>query len=52
MTSVPREDVYGAVDLVLDAEDEAFVNGLVIPGHASTHGYSDPSYPCFGRPSR
>jgi len=46
------EDVYGAVDLVLDSEDEAFVNALVVPGHASSHGYNDPSYPFFGRPSR
>ncbi|MDP2032499.1 MAG: aldo/keto reductase [Polaromonas sp.] len=46
------EDVYGAVDLVLDAEDEAFVNELVVPGHASSHGYNDPSYPFFGRPDR
>ena len=44
------EDVYGAVDLVLDREDEVFVNDLVIPGHASSHGYNDPSYPFFGRP--
>lgn len=44
------EDVYGAVDLVLDAEDEAFIDDLVTPGHASTHGYNDPSYPFFGRP--
>ncbi|MDW5442532.1 aldo/keto reductase [Polaromonas sp. SM01] len=44
------EDVYGATDLVLDREDEAFVNELVIPGHASSHGYNDPSYPFFGRP--
>ncbi|MDP1741799.1 aldo/keto reductase [Polaromonas sp.] len=44
------EDVYGAVDLVLDSEDEVFVNELVIPGHASSHGYNDPSYPFFGRP--
>jgi len=44
------EDVYGAVDLVLDSEDEAFVNGLVVPGHASSSGYNDPSYPFFGRP--
>ena len=43
------EDVYGAVDLKLDAEDEAFINDLVIPGHASSHGYIDPSYPFFGR---
>jgi len=43
------EDVYGAVDLKLDAEDEAFINDLVVPGHASSHGYLDPSYPFFGR---
>jgi len=46
------EDVYGAVDLVLDDEDEVFVNALVVPGHASSHGYNDPSYPFFGRPQR
>ena len=46
------EDVYGAVELVLDAEDEAFVNELVVPGHASSPGYNDPSYPFFGRPNR
>lgn len=44
------EDVYGATDLVLDHEDETFVNQLVIPGHASSHGYNDPSYPFYGRP--
>jgi aryl-alcohol dehydrogenase-like predicted oxidoreductase len=44
------EDVYGALDLVLDSDDEAFVNALVTPGHASTPGYNDPSYPFFGRP--
>ncbi len=44
------EDVYGAVDLLLDREDEAFVNALVVPGHASSPGYNDPSYPFFGRP--
>ena len=44
------DDVYGALDLVLDKDDEAFVNELVAPGHASSPGYSDPSYPFFGRP--
>ena len=46
------EDVYGALALVLDADDEAFVNALVTPGHASTPGYNDPGYPFFGRPVR
>ncbi len=31
------------------AEDEAFVDALVAPGHASTHGYTDPAYPVMGR---
>ena len=44
------EDVYGALDLVLDKDDEAFVNELVVPGHSSSPGYNDPSYPFFGRP--
>jgi aryl-alcohol dehydrogenase-like predicted oxidoreductase len=45
------EEVYGAVDLLLDSEDEAFINTLVIPGHASSPGYNDPSYPFYGRPA-
>ena len=44
------EDVYGAVDLLLDKDDEAFINDLVVPGHASSPGYNDPAYPFFGRP--
>ncbi|MDB5744839.1 MAG: aldo/keto reductase [Polaromonas sp.] len=44
------EDVYGALDLVLDQEDEAFIDALVVPGHASTPGFNDPGYPFFGRP--
>ena len=43
------EDIYAAVDLVLDQDDEASINALVVPGHASTHGYDDPSHPFFGR---
>ena len=41
-----------ALDAVLDAEDEAFVDGLVPPGHASTPGYTDPAYPVEGRQVR
>ncbi len=44
------QDVYGALDLTLTAEDEAFVNALVVPGHASSPGYNDPAHPFFGRP--
>ena len=44
------EAVYSANDLKIDQEDEAFINALVMPGHASTHGFNDPAYPFFGRP--
>ncbi len=36
----------------LGPEDEAFVDGLVPPGHASTPGYTDPAYPIEGRQLR
>ena len=41
-----------ALDAKLDAEDEAFVDSLVPPGHASTPGYTDPAYPIEGRQVR
>ena len=46
------QDYLAARDLVLTAEDEAFVSGLVPAGHASTHGYVDPLYPVTGREPR
>jgi aryl-alcohol dehydrogenase-like predicted oxidoreductase len=33
----------------LTAEDEALVDRMVPPGHASTPGYTDPNYPVAGR---
>ena len=36
----------------LCAEDEAFVDRLVAPGHASTPHYTDPVYPVTGRVPR
>ncbi|SAI67180.1 oxidoreductase [Bordetella ansorpii] len=44
------EDYYGALDVAISPQEEAMVNGWVVPGHASSHGYNDPSYPFFGRP--
>ncbi len=38
-----------AIDYSLMTEDEAFIDDLVKPGHASTHGYTDPNYPIEGR---
>ena len=40
-----------ALDHRLDAEDEAFVDSLVAPGHAAGLGFTDPSYPIEGRPT-
>jgi hypothetical protein len=36
----------------MDAEDEAFIDSLVSPGHPSTPGYNDPAYPLEGRVPR
>jgi aryl-alcohol dehydrogenase-like predicted oxidoreductase len=41
-----------ALSVQLGPEDEAFVDGLVRPGHASTPGYTDPAYPIEGRQLR
>ena len=46
------EDYVAALALRLGAEDEAFIDSLVAPGHASTHGYTDPLYPVTGRVPR
>jgi aryl-alcohol dehydrogenase-like predicted oxidoreductase len=40
----------GALGGTFDAADEALVDSLVAPGHPSTPGYNDPSYPLTGRP--
>lgn len=46
------ESYLRALNFRLDAEDEAFVDGLVPPGHASTHGFIDPGHPLEGRNPR
>lgn len=38
-----------ALALELGPEDEKLVDSLVVPGHASTHGFTDPGYPVEGR---
>ncbi|NYT64091.1 aldo/keto reductase [Alcaligenaceae bacterium] len=48
-TLAQMEDYYPAVDTQITAEEEALVDSLVTPGHASTPGYNDPSHPFFGR---
>jgi aryl-alcohol dehydrogenase-like predicted oxidoreductase len=43
------QDYLAALSVTVTAEDEALVDALVPPGHASTHGYTDPLYPVTGR---
>lgn len=43
-------DYYPALELSITAQDEALINDMVAPGHASTPGYNDPAHPFFGRP--
>jgi len=38
------QDYAPAVDYALTPDDEAFIDGLVTPGHPSTPGYNDPAY--------
>ena len=45
-------DYVQAMTIELTPEDEAFVDGMVPLGYASTHGYNDPQYPLTGRRSR
>jgi aryl-alcohol dehydrogenase-like predicted oxidoreductase len=42
-------DYFGAEDVDWTDADEQAVDALVTPGHASTPGYHDPSYPFGGR---
>ncbi len=43
-------DTYGgALQVQISAEDEAFIDGLVTPGHPSTPGYNDPGHFVSGR---
>lgn len=41
-----------ALDVQIDAEDEALVDSLVTTGHPSTPGFNDPSHPVEGRVPR
>ncbi|BBK32549.1 aryl-alcohol dehydrogenase (NADP+) [Stella humosa] len=43
------QEYLGALEHALDDVDEKAVDALVKPGHASTHGYTDPKYPVQGR---
>jgi len=43
------QEYVDAIGTPWSAEDEALVDSLVVPGHASSPGYNDPQYPFYGR---
>jgi aryl-alcohol dehydrogenase-like predicted oxidoreductase len=51
-TEAQWDNYIGALDVKLTAEDEAFIDGLVSVGHASTLGFTDPGHPIEGRVPR
>lgn len=48
-TQAQWSEYLGGTTYAFTAEDEAFIDSLVAPGHPSTPGYSDPAYPLEGR---
>ncbi len=51
-TEAQWDSYIRVLDIMLDAEDEAFVDSLVAPGHPSTPGFTDPSHGIEGRVAR
>ena len=46
------QEYIAAMAAPFGADDEALVDAMVAPGHASTPGYTDPVYPVAGRQPR
>jgi len=51
-TEAQWDDYVKALDFEFTREDEAFIDDLVVTGHAAAPGYNDPGYPIEGRPAR
>jgi aryl-alcohol dehydrogenase-like predicted oxidoreductase len=51
-TEAHWDDYVKALDVKFTKEDEAFVDDLVVTGHAVAAGYNDPAYPIEGRVAR
>lgn len=46
------DDNFGAINVTITAEDEAFIDSLIPPGEHSGKGFQDVAYPVTGRPQR
>lgn len=51
-TEAQWDDYLRALNVKITAEDEAFIDQLVSPGHTSTLGFTDPGHPVEGRTPR
>jgi aryl-alcohol dehydrogenase (NADP+) len=51
-TETQWDDYVAALAVKFSREDEAFVNDLVVTGHAAAPAYNDPAYPIEGRVAR
>src|SRR5687768_353366 len=51
-TETQWDDYVKALEVTFTKEDEAFLNDLVVTGHAAAPGYNDPAYPIEGRVAR
>lgn len=51
-TEAHWDSYMDALALELGPDDEKLVDSLVVPGHASSHGFTDPGYPVEGRKVR
>jgi aryl-alcohol dehydrogenase-like predicted oxidoreductase len=51
-TEAQWDDYMKALDYSFTKEDEAFIDDLVVAGHAAAPGYNDPQYPIEGRVAR
>jgi aryl-alcohol dehydrogenase (NADP+) len=51
-TETQWDDYIAALGCKFTKEDEAFMNDLVVTGHAAAPGYNDPQYPIEGRVAR
>jgi aryl-alcohol dehydrogenase (NADP+) len=51
-TEAQWDDYVKALDFKFTREDEAFIDDLVVTGHAASPGYNDPAYPIEGRVAR
>ena len=51
-TEAQWDDYVAALEFKFTKEDEAFIDDLVVTGHAAAPGYNDPAYPIEGRVAR